>query len=168
MVFLKVRESLMSSITVTQFADELKMPADVLLEQLRAAGVTVASTNDAVSDADKAQLLESLRRSHGAKDGKKITLTRRQTSEIRQADAGGRSRTIQVEVRKKRVFVKRDLASEEVQEQDQDQVDTAQQIQADTKAPEQTPPQTQGAGTDAQQPDDQKGSGVQEDQPTEL
>ena len=158
----------MSSITVTQFADELKMPADVLLEQLRAAGVTVASTNDAVSDADKAQLLESLRRSHGAKDGKKITLTRRQTSEIRQADAGGRSRTIQVEVRKKRVFVKRDLASEEVQEQDQDQVDTAQQIQTDAKAPEQTPPQTQGAGTDAQQPDDQKGLGVQEDQPTKL
>ncbi len=109
----------MSSITVTQFANELKMPADVLLEQLRAAGVSVASIDDAVSDTDKAQLLDSLRRSHGAKDGKKITLTRRQTSEIRQADAGGRSRTIQVEVRKKRVFVKRDLAAEEAQDKDQ-------------------------------------------------
>jgi len=160
----------MSSITVTQFADELKMPADVLLEQLRAAGVTVASTNDAVSDADKAQLLESLRRSHGAKDGKKITLTRRQTSEIRQADAGGRSRTIQVEVRKKRVFVKRDLASEEVQEQDQDQVDSAEQNQADAQAPEQTSlqtsPQTQSAGTDVQPPGDEKESDVQEGHPT--
>ncbi|UOD49464.1 translation initiation factor IF-2 [Orrella daihaiensis] len=102
----------MSSTTVAQFANELKMPAEVLLEQLRAAGVNVGSVGDAVSDADKAQLLESLRRSHGAKDGKKITLTRRQTSEIRQADAAGRSRTIQVEVRKKRVFVKRDLVSE--------------------------------------------------------
>lgn len=102
----------MSSTTVAQFANELKMPAEVLLEQLRAAGVSVESVGDAVSDADKGQLLESLRRSHGAKDGKKITLTRRQTSEIRQADAAGRSRTIQVEVRKKRVFVKRDLASE--------------------------------------------------------
>jgi translation initiation factor IF-2 len=102
----------MSSITVAQFANELKMPAEVLLEQLRAAGVSVASADDAVSDADKAQLLESLRRSHGAKDGKKITLTRRQTSEIRQADSAGRSRTIQVEVRKKRVFVKRDLAAD--------------------------------------------------------
>lgn len=102
----------MSSTTVAQFANELKMPAEVLLDQLRAAGVTVGSVDDAVSDADKAQLLESLRRSHGAKDDKKITLTRRQTSEIRQADAAGRSRTIQVEVRKKRVFVKRDLASE--------------------------------------------------------
>jgi len=102
----------MSSITVVQFANELKMPAEVLLEQLRSAGVVVASVEDAVSEADKEQLLQSLRRSHGAKEGKKITLTRRQTSEIRQADAGGRSRTIQVEVRKKRVFVKRDLAAE--------------------------------------------------------
>ena len=98
----------MSSNTVAQFAVELKMPANVLLEQLRAAGVELSSVEDSVTDADKARLLESLRRSHGATDGKKITLTRRQTSEIRQADGTGRSRTIQVEVRKKRVFVKRD------------------------------------------------------------
>ncbi|MFJ0800319.1 translation initiation factor IF-2 associated domain-containing protein, partial [Bordetella bronchiseptica] len=100
----------MSSNTVAQFATELKMPANVLLEQLRAAGVDLKSVDDAVTDSDKAKLLESLRRAHGATEGKKITLTRRQTSEIRQADATGRSRTIQVEVRKKRVFVKRDPA----------------------------------------------------------
>ena len=98
----------MSSNTVAQFAIELKMPANVLLEQLRAAGVELTSVEDNVTDGDKARLLESLRRSHGATEGKKITLTRRQTSEIRQADGSGRSRTIQVEVRKKRVFVKRD------------------------------------------------------------
>ncbi|MDO9023905.1 translation initiation factor IF-2 [Zwartia sp.] len=98
----------MSSNTVAQFATELKMPATVLLEQLRAAGVDLNSVDDHVTDGDKARLLESLRRSHGATEGKKITLTRRQTSEIRQADGSGRSRTIQVEVRKKRVFVKRD------------------------------------------------------------
>ena len=98
----------MSSNTVAQFAIELKMPANVLLEQLRAAGVELNSVEDNVTDGDKARLLESLRRSHGATEGKKITLTRRQTSEIRQADGSGRSRTIQVEVRKKRVFVKRD------------------------------------------------------------
>ena len=98
----------MSSNTVAQFATELKMPANVLLEQLRSAGVDLKSVDDAVTDSDKAKLLESLRRAHGATEGKKITLTRRQTSEIRQADATGRSRTIQVEVRKKRVFVKRD------------------------------------------------------------
>jgi len=98
----------MSSNTVAQFATELKMPANVLLDQLRSAGVDLKSVDDSVTDSDKAKLLESLRRAHGATEGKKITLTRRQTSEIRQADATGRSRTIQVEVRKKRVFVKRD------------------------------------------------------------
>lgn len=102
----------MSSNTVAQFASELKMPAEVLLEQLRAAGVAINTAADELSEADKSKLLESLRRSHGATEGKKITLTRRQTSEIRQADGAGRSRTIQVEVRKKRVFVKRDLATE--------------------------------------------------------
>ena len=100
----------MSSITVAQFATELKMPANVLLEQLRSAGVDLGSVDEKVTDSDKTRLLESLRRSHGATEGKKITLTRRQTSEIRQADATGKSRTIQVEVRKKRVFVKRDIA----------------------------------------------------------
>jgi translation initiation factor IF-2 len=109
----------MSSNTVAQFATELKMPANVLLEQLRSAGVDLKSVNDSVTDSDKAKLLDSLRRAHGGSEGKKITLTRRQTSEIRQADATGRSRTIQVEVRKKRVFVKRDpaeLAAEQAAE----------------------------------------------------
>ena len=100
----------MSSITVAQFAIELKMPSNVLLEQLREAGVNLTSVDANVTDSDKAKLLESLRRSHGATEGTKITLTRRKTSEIRQADGAGRSRTIQVEVRKKRTFVKRDAA----------------------------------------------------------
>ncbi|MBX7021018.1 translation initiation factor IF-2, partial [Providencia rettgeri] len=98
----------MSSNTVAQFAQELKMPANVLLEQLRSAGIELKSVDDAITDSDKAKLLESLRRSHGSQAGNKITLTRRQTSEIRQDDGSGRSRTIQVETRKKRVFVKRD------------------------------------------------------------
>ena len=92
----------MSSNTVAKFAVELKMPAESLLEQLRAAGVDINSVDDAVTEADKAKLLESLRRARSGNEGKKITLTRRQTSEIRQADASGRSRTIPVEVRKKR------------------------------------------------------------------
>ena len=100
----------MSSITVAQFAIELKMPSNVLLEQLREAGVNLTSVDASVTESDKAKLLESLRRSHGATEGTKITLTRRKTSEIRQADGAGRSRTIQVEVRKKRTFVKRDEA----------------------------------------------------------
>ncbi|MBV6273845.1 translation initiation factor IF-2 [Alcaligenaceae bacterium CGII-47] len=104
----------MPSNTVAQFAEELKMPADVLLEQFRSAGVELGSVDAGVTDADKAALLEALRRSHGTNQGKKVTLTRRQTSEIHQADGSGRSRTIQVEVRKKRVFVKRDIAEQPV------------------------------------------------------
>jgi len=126
----------MSSNTVAQFATELKMPANVLLDQLRSAGVDLKSVDDAVTDSDKAKLLESLRRAHGATEGKKITLTRRQTSEIRQADATGRSRTIQVEVRKKRVFVKRDpseIALEQAasaRAEDEASVEEAQQVSA--------------------------------------
>ncbi len=101
----------MASNNVAQFATELKMPADVLLTQLRDAGVEKSSTSDELSKADKDKLLDHLRRAHGvAPDGekKKITLTRKETTEIKQADATGKSRTIQVEVRKKRTFVKRD------------------------------------------------------------
>ena len=99
----------MASNNVAQFAQELKLPATVLLDQLRAAGVAKESPEDVLSENDKARLLEALRRAHGGADTKKkITLTRKSTSEIKQADATGKARTIQVEVRKKRVFVKRD------------------------------------------------------------
>jgi len=95
--------------SVAQFASELKVPPSVLIEQLRAAGVEKQVPEDGLSEQDKSRLLAYLRRSHGAEEPKtKITLTRKQTSEIRKADATGKTRTVQVEVRKKRVFVKRD------------------------------------------------------------
>ncbi len=98
----------MAQITVAQFATELKIPADALLEQLRKAGVVKSKTDDVLSEQDKSKLLEFLRRSHGEADGKtKITLTRKETTEIRSQDSYGKSRTVQVEVRKKRVLVKR-------------------------------------------------------------
>ena len=106
----------MASNNVEQFATELKMPADLLLTQLRAAGVEKRSTADALSKEDKDRLLGHLRRAHGVapdSEKKKITLTRKETTEIKQADATGKSRTIQVEVRKKRTFVKRDEAAPE-------------------------------------------------------
>jgi len=106
----------MASNNVAQFATELKMSADLLLTQLNAAGVTKASASDVLSKEDKDKLLEHLRRSHGVApdaDKKKITLTRKETTEIKQADATGKTRTVQVEVRKKRTFVKRDESSPE-------------------------------------------------------
>ncbi len=106
----------MASNNVAQFATELKMSADLLLTQLNAAGVTKASASDILSKEDKDKLLEHLRRSHGVApdaEKKKITLTRKETTEIKQADATGKTRTVQVEVRKKRTFVKRDESSPE-------------------------------------------------------
>ena len=102
----------MASNNVAQFATELKMPADVLLKQLRDAGVEKNSAEDKLSKEDKDKLLGHLRKAHGVAEGekKKITLTRKETTEIKQADSSGKSRTIQVEVRKKRTFVKRDDA----------------------------------------------------------
>ncbi len=104
----------MASNTVAQFATELKLTPPVLLEQLRAAGVAKHAETDELSEDDKARLLDALRRAHGGQEieKRKITLTRRSTSAIKQADATGKARTIQVEVRKKRVFVKRDADSE--------------------------------------------------------
>ena len=99
----------MAQTSVAQFASELKVPPSVLLEQLRAAGVEKRVPEDSLTEQDKSRLLEYLRKSHGSSDAKnKITLTRKQTSEIKKSDATGKARTIQVEVRKKRVFVKRD------------------------------------------------------------
>ena len=99
----------MSKTTVAELATELHKTTDSLLEQLASAGVAKAGATDVVSESDKKTLLEHLQASHGASTGrKKITLTKKTTSEIRQADAQGRARTIQVEVRKRRTLVRRD------------------------------------------------------------
>lgn len=97
---------------VEQFAKELKLSPELLLEQLKSAGVHKTAAADPVTEADKTQLLEYLRKMHGAeeKPKTKITLTRKQTTEIKAATTTGKSRTIQVEVRKKRTYVKRDAA----------------------------------------------------------
>ncbi|WP_343589317.1 translation initiation factor IF-2 [Paracidovorax wautersii] len=100
----------MSSNTVAEFATELKKSPETLLDQLKSAGVTKSSPGDVLSEADKQKLLSFLQASHGtvATDRRKITLTKKSTSEIKQADATGKARTIQVEVRKKRTFIKRE------------------------------------------------------------
>ena len=92
----------MGKMNVAQFAAELGLPVELLLEQLQAAGVAKKQEIDPVSEKDKAKLLEHLRTAHGSNTGK-ITLTRRETSSIKKTDSTGKARTIQVEVRKKRV-----------------------------------------------------------------
>ena len=105
----------MAQINVTQFAKDLNLPITLLIEQLQAAGVKKKLAEDTVlTEKDKTQLLDYLRHAHGAKEQKsKITVTRKQTTEIKKADSTGRARTIQVEVKKKRVLVKRDAPAVE-------------------------------------------------------
>ena len=100
----------MAQTTIEQSATELKMQAGALLEQLAAAGVGTKKAGDNLTEQDKTRLLDYLRKQHGAAADpkKRITLTRKQTSEIKAPDASGKARTIQVEVRKKRVLVRRE------------------------------------------------------------
>ena len=104
----------MSSMTVAEFANELKKSPDTLLEQLKSAGVAKLAASDKLTESDKQRLLSYLQLSHGTNTGerKKITLVKKSTTEIKQADATGKARTIQVEVRKKRTFVRRDEGTE--------------------------------------------------------
>ena len=103
-----------STTTVAEFAAELNKSPATLIEQLTSAGVAKAQASDPLSEADKQKLLGYLQASHGtvAAERKKITLVKKSTTEIKQADSTGRARTIQVEVRKKRTFIKREDGSE--------------------------------------------------------
>jgi translation initiation factor IF-2 len=129
----------MSSTTVAEFANELKKSADVLLQQLSAAGVAKASGSETLSDADKQKLLSYLQTSHGtqAGDRKKITLVKKSTSEIKQADSTGKARTIQVEVRKKRTLIKRDdevTAAPQIEEPQEPVIDHAELARREEEA----------------------------------
>jgi translation initiation factor IF-2 len=99
----------MAQTTVEQFAGELKLPTTLLLEQLNSAGVTKSAAEDYLSEDDKTALLDHLRKEHGTLAPKnKITLTRKSSTEIKKTDNTGKARTIQVEVRKKRVIEQQD------------------------------------------------------------
>ncbi|MEQ1532442.1 MAG: translation initiation factor IF-2 [Sideroxydans sp.] len=102
----------MGKMNVAQFAGELKLPVVQLLEQLRAAGVEVKAESDTISEQDKAKLLAHLQSAHGASKGK-ITVVRSETTAIKKTDATGKSRTIQVEVRKKRTIAAPTTQTEE-------------------------------------------------------
>ena len=97
----------MSNTTVEQFALERSMPAERLLEQLRAAGVSKNSAADSLSTEDKQKLLAYLKQSHGDNEGQKITVSRKQTSSVKTA-AG----TVQVQTRRRRSIQIDDGASE--------------------------------------------------------
>ena len=117
----------MSNVSAKQLSEVIGVSVDKLLEQLRDAGVEVSNADDPISDDDKMKLLDSLRTSHGKdtqKDGpKKITLRRKSKSELKISGSTGRnptSRSINVEVRKKRTYVRRsDVEAEEAKKQEE-------------------------------------------------
>jgi translation initiation factor IF-2 len=114
----------MADVTVAQFADVLKVPVDRLLTQLEEAGIQVAGAEDTISDEAKLELLTFLRESHGREapsvTPRKITLKRKTQSELRQPVGQGRARTVNVEVRKKRTYIKRDVLEEQARQQQEE------------------------------------------------
>jgi translation initiation factor IF-2 len=117
----------MAEVTVSQFAEVLKVPVDRLLVQLDQAGIKVDGPDDRISDDAKLELLTHLRRSHGSGDDgdaapRKITLKRKTQQELKLASAQGRARTVNVEVRRQRTYIKRDVLEEQARQQ-QDEMD---------------------------------------------
>ena len=115
----------MAEVTVTQFAEVLKVPVDRLLVQLDQAGIQVSGPDARISDEAKLELLTHLRRSHGQEsDGgsapRKITLKRKTQSELKLASVQGRARTVNVEVRRKATYIKRDVLQEQARQQQEE------------------------------------------------
>ncbi len=136
----------MADVTVTQFADVLKVPVDKLLGQLDEAGIKVSGADDTISDEAKMELLNFLRRSHGREDEgsaavatpRKITLKRKSQSELKLSGSQGRARTVNVEVRRKRTYIKRDVLEDEAKRQqeelDQQRREEQEAIEAEQRA----------------------------------
>ena len=131
----------MANVTVSQFAEVLKVPVDKLLSQLDEAGITVSGSDDTIGDDAKLELLTHLRRSHGQTGTsvgdaapRRITLNRKTLSQLRLSGAQGRSRTVNVEVRRKRTYIKRDVLEEQAQKE-QEELDR-QRLEAEERVEE--------------------------------
>ena len=125
----------MAEVTVTQFAEVLKVPVDRLLMQLGEAGIKVGGADDIISEEAKMELLTHLRRSHGrqgedAAAPRKITLQRKSQQEIKLASTQGRARTVAVEVRRKKTYLNRSVIEEE-QRQRQEVIDKVRPVDDD-------------------------------------
>jgi translation initiation factor IF-2 len=129
----------MADVTVSQFAEVLKVPVDRLLQQLDQAGIKVDGAEDMISEDAKHELLTHLRRSHGREDlqadaaPRKITLRRKSQSELKLASPQGRARTVNVEVRSKRTYVKREVLEDQARHQ-QEELDRQRETEEQAKA----------------------------------
>jgi len=115
----------MAEVTVADFAKVLKVPVDRLLVQLDEAGIKVGGADDVISEDAKLELLTHLRKAHGRKDAgesapRRITLNRKSSSELKLGSTQGRARTVNVEVRQKRTYIKRDVLEEQARKQQEE------------------------------------------------
>ncbi|MEO8465082.1 MAG: translation initiation factor IF-2 [Gammaproteobacteria bacterium] len=127
----------MAEVTVAEFAQVLKVPVDRLIEQLDEAGIKVGGAEDVISEDAKLELLTHLRKTHGRKDAgdsapRRITLNRKSNSELKLASGQGRARTINVEVRQKRTYIKRDVLEEQARKQQED-IDAVKRAEEDAR-----------------------------------
>ncbi|WP_340123804.1 translation initiation factor IF-2 [Methylobacter svalbardensis] len=104
----------MSNKTVRQLAEVVKIPLERLLEQLKEAGLSASAPDDVINEDEKMQLLAHLRKRHGKNEGevdgslRRVTLKRRTVSELKQSSVpGSTTKTISVEVRKQKTYIKR-------------------------------------------------------------
>ena len=130
----------MADVTVAQFAEVLKVPVERLLAQLDQAGIAVDGADATISDEAKMELLTHLRRSHGHGEDtgaspRKITLKRKSQSELKLASAQGRARTVSVEVRRQRTYIKRDVLEEKARQQ-QEELDRKREAEEQAKRQE--------------------------------
>ncbi|MBV1919726.1 MAG: translation initiation factor IF-2 associated domain-containing protein [Pseudomonadales bacterium] len=109
----------MAEVTVAQLAEVVGIPVEKLLQQMKDAGLGHGDAGQQVSDEEKQTLLAHLKQSHGAGEAepKKITLRRKSVSTLKVSGTQGRSKTVNVEVRKKRTYVKRSVVDLEAQEE---------------------------------------------------
>ncbi len=123
----------MSQTTVKSFADKIGVPPETLVRQLESAGIAAKGVDDSLTDDEKLSLLTFLRGSSTDEPAaKRITLKRKSTSEIKQKSRSGGSHTVQVEVRKKRTYVKRSVVEEEAKAQAEAEED-ARKSEADAR-----------------------------------
>jgi translation initiation factor IF-2 len=127
----------MAEVTVAEFAKVLKVPVERLIEQLDEAGIKVGGGADVISEDAKLELLTHLRKTHGRNDAgesapRRITLNRKSQSELKLASGQGRARTINVEVRQKRTYIKRDVLEEQARKQ-QEEIDSVRRAEEEAR-----------------------------------
>ncbi|MGZ5054118.1 MAG: translation initiation factor IF-2 [Methylobacter sp.] len=144
----------MNNKTVRQLAEVVKIPLERLLEQLKEAGLSASAPDDVINEDEKMQLLAHLRKRHGKNEGaaevslKRVTLKRRTVSELKQASIpGSTTKTIPVEVRKQKTYIKRSEVADSVEQKTLEQAKQADEEpvvqQAENLAPVEEPVKTE-------------------------